>query len=100
LAATQPARDGATGNWLESLIDERLRADGTDLYHDLHSEVDRRLLARVLQHTGGNQLQAARILGITRGKLRGLLRALGINPREGPASGPEAWDSPEEPPTD
>ncbi|HSQ54546.1 MAG TPA: helix-turn-helix domain-containing protein, partial [Gemmata sp.] len=31
-----------------------------------------------LRHTGGNQLQAARILGITRGSLRTKIRALGI----------------------
>jgi two-component system, NtrC family, response regulator AtoC len=33
----------------------------------------------VLRHTGGNQLQAARILGITRGSLRTKIRALGIS---------------------
>ena len=37
------------------------------------------VLVRVLKHTGGNQLQAARILGITRGSLRTKIRALGIS---------------------
>jgi two-component system nitrogen regulation response regulator GlnG len=32
----------------------------------------------VLQHTGGNQVQAARLLGITRGSLRTKIRELGI----------------------
>ena len=32
----------------------------------------------MLQHTGGNQLQAAKILGITRGSLRTKIRDLGI----------------------
>jgi DNA-binding protein Fis len=32
----------------------------------------------VLRHTSGRQLQAAKILGITRGSLRTKLRALGI----------------------
>jgi len=32
----------------------------------------------VLQQTNGNQVQAARILGITRGSLRTKIRALGI----------------------
>ena len=36
------------------------------------------LLPRVLRHTGGNQLRAAKILGITRGSLRTKLRELGI----------------------
>jgi len=31
-----------------------------------------------LQHTGGTQLRAAKILGITRGSLRHKLRVLGI----------------------
>ena len=32
----------------------------------------------VLQHTGGNLRQSARLLGITRGSLRNKLRELGI----------------------
>ncbi len=40
--------------------------------------MERILLARVLQSTNGNQLQAAKILGITRGSLRNKLRDLGI----------------------
>ncbi|HLJ93694.1 MAG TPA: helix-turn-helix domain-containing protein, partial [Gemmataceae bacterium] len=39
----------------------------------------RLLLTRVLQHTNGNQLQAAKVLGITRGSLRTKLRELGIS---------------------
>ncbi len=35
-------------------------------------------MTKVLQHTGGNQLQAAKMLGITRGSLRNKLRELGI----------------------
>ncbi len=41
--------------------------------------MEREVLVRVLQHTDGNQLQAARILGITRGSLRNKIRALGIS---------------------
>ncbi len=40
--------------------------------------LERHLLRRVLEHTGGNQVKAARILGITRGSLRTKIRALGI----------------------
>jgi two-component system nitrogen regulation response regulator GlnG len=40
--------------------------------------MEREVLVRVLRHTGGNQLQAARILGITRGSLRTKIRTLGI----------------------
>ena len=37
--------------------------------------MEREVLVRVLRHTDGNQLQAARILGITRGSLRNKIRA-------------------------
>jgi two-component system nitrogen regulation response regulator GlnG len=50
---------------------------------NLHAEtlefVERYLLRRVLDQSGGNQSQAARILGITRGSLRNKIRALGIS---------------------
>ena len=45
----------------------------------LQRKLDRLLLLRVLQHTGGNQLQAAKLLGITRGSVRTKLRELGIS---------------------
>ena len=41
--------------------------------------MERSLVTRVLRHTGGNQLQAAKILGITRGSLRTKIRTLGIS---------------------
>lgn len=40
--------------------------------------MERSLVTRVLRHTGGNQLQAAKLLGITRGSLRTKIRTLGI----------------------
>ena len=40
--------------------------------------MERSLLTRVLRHTGGNQVQAAKLLGITRGSLRTKIRTLGI----------------------
>ncbi len=40
--------------------------------------MERQLLTRVLHHTGGKQLQAAHILGITRSSVRHKLRVLGI----------------------
>ena len=40
--------------------------------------LERILLPRVLRHTNGNQLRAAKMLGITRGSLRTKLRELGL----------------------
>ena len=49
---------------------------------NLHAQtlefVERYLLRRVLEQTEGNQSQASRILGITRGSLRNKIRSLGI----------------------
>jgi two-component system nitrogen regulation response regulator GlnG len=82
-ATEQTADDAATFTAvsepaLEEFIDEQLNAGTNDLYAIVLRRVDRLLLARVLRHTHGNQLQAAKLLGITRGSLRTKLRELGI----------------------
>jgi DNA-binding NtrC family response regulator len=64
---------------LEAFISERLVPDTTDLYAETHRQVDRLLLVRVLEFTGGNQHQAARLLGIARQTLRIKLRDLGLS---------------------
>jgi two-component system nitrogen regulation response regulator GlnG len=64
---------------LGQLIDEQIKAGSENLYQDAVRRLDRLLLCRVLKHTDGNQLRAAKILGITRGSLRTKLRDLGIS---------------------
>jgi two-component system nitrogen regulation response regulator GlnG len=64
---------------LEALITQRLTPDAQDLYADVHRQVDQVLLPRVLEFTGGNQYQAARLLGIARQTLRQKLRDLGLH---------------------
>jgi two-component system nitrogen regulation response regulator GlnG len=64
---------------LGQFIEDRLRQGGENLYEESLRRLERLLLTRVLQQTGGNQLQAARILGITRGSLRTKIRDLGIS---------------------
>jgi two-component system nitrogen regulation response regulator GlnG len=64
---------------LEAFIRQRLAPDMQDLYADTHRQVDRLLLPRVLEYTGGNQYQAARLLGIARQTLRQKLRDLGLH---------------------
>jgi DNA-binding NtrC family response regulator len=63
---------------LEAFIRQRLAPDVQDLYADTHRQVDRLLLPCVLDYTGGNQHQAARLLGIARQTLRQKLRDLGL----------------------
>src|SRR5262249_29159716 len=63
---------------LEMSIRLDCSSDQGDLYAEVHRQVDRVLLARVLEETGGNQNQAARRLGIARETLRRRLRELGL----------------------
>jgi DNA-binding NtrC family response regulator len=63
---------------LEAFIEARLQAGTQELYAEALERLERLLVTRVLRQTGGNQLQAAKILGITRGSLRTKIRDLGI----------------------
>jgi two-component system nitrogen regulation response regulator GlnG len=63
---------------LERFIDDRVRSGSQDLYSETLALMERQLITRVLARTSGNQLQAAAILGITRGSLRKKIRTLGI----------------------
>ncbi|HBI43443.1 MAG TPA: Fis family transcriptional regulator, partial [Planctomycetales bacterium] len=63
---------------LERYIDARLALGAEDLYAEAVRRLERILLPRVLRHTNGNQLRAAKLLGITRGSLRTKLRELGL----------------------
>jgi DNA-binding protein Fis len=57
----------------------RLGPDARELYAAIHGELDRQLLPRVLEFTGGNQHLAALLLGIARQTLRAKLRDLGLH---------------------
>jgi len=59
-------------------IQERLQAESHDLYAESITLLERHLLTEVLRHTAGNQVQAAKILGITRNSLRHKIRTLDI----------------------
>jgi two-component system nitrogen regulation response regulator GlnG len=71
------ADDRSLVQW-DEFIRRRLRENSTNLYAEALELLERRLLKLVLRQTGGNQLQAAHILGVTRGTLRNKLKALGI----------------------
>ncbi len=75
---------------LLKFVDQRLAAGTENLYEETIRRAEGLLLPRVLQHTGGNQLQAAKILGITRGSLRNKLRQLGITIAKTVEGGDEA----------
>lgn len=72
---TAPGFSGALDAWLKVTP-----ARQGQLYHDALAEFERPLLAHALAETGGNQLRAARLLGINRNTLRKRLTELAIDP--------------------
>jgi DNA-binding NtrC family response regulator len=78
LAVAAPAAGSASTLDLDAMILANLAPDTDDLYGRIHREVDRLLLARVLEYTTGNHRHAARLLGIARQTMRTKLQALGM----------------------
>ena len=74
-AASRPGEDLG----FAAYIGQRLGSDARDLYAEVHRQLDRVLLPRVMEYTNGNQHQAARLLGIARQTLRLKLRDLGLH---------------------
>jgi two-component system nitrogen regulation response regulator GlnG len=72
---------------LQRFVRGRVQAGSQDVYAESLAVVERQLLTQVLRHTEGNQVQAAKILGITRNSLRFKLRALGISVERSVCSG-------------
>jgi two-component system nitrogen regulation response regulator GlnG len=75
------------------LLVERLsRARSGRIYREALELLERPLLGYVLAMTGGNQLRAARVLGLNRNTLRKRCRELHLalprEPRRAPAAGP------------
>jgi len=63
---------------IDAFIRAQLVSGSGDVYATVHREVDRRLLARALEFTGGNHREAARLLGISRQTMRVRMRSLGL----------------------
>ena len=69
---------------LPSLVSEAAAAvDGRRLYRSVMARVELPLLRHALELCGGNQLKAAKLLGINRNTLRKRLRLLGLLPVTG-----------------
>ena len=77
VTAPPPATPAGGFDW-DAFVAGRIAAGSTEVYAESLERMEREVLVRVLKHTGGNQLQAAKLLGITRGSLRTKIRALGI----------------------
>jgi two-component system, NtrC family, response regulator AtoC len=68
---------GPSFDW-NIFVQDRVLAGSKNLYAEALALMEREILTRVLRRTQGNQLQAANILGITRGTLRTKLKQLHI----------------------
>ena len=74
--ASSTPPDGALD--IERFIDEHLTPETSNLYAEIHRELDRTLMTRVLKYTKGNHRHAARLLGISRQTVRVKLRAANL----------------------
>jgi DNA-binding NtrC family response regulator len=76
----KPDGEGAAaGLNFQAFIRERMAAGSTELHTEAHLELDLLLFPLVLRTTDGNQLQAAKILGIARQTFRNRFRELRLN---------------------
>lgn len=73
---------------MRSYVRAGLEAGSCNLHGSVVGAVERPLITMALQHTGGNQLRAASLLGLNRNTLRKRIRELHITvPRPGSRSG-------------
>ena len=63
---------------LPTLVREMATSENGKLYRSIMARVELPLLRQALELAGGNQLKAARLLGINRNTLRKRLRLLGL----------------------
>jgi two-component system nitrogen regulation response regulator GlnG len=63
---------------LPTLVREAAASENGKLYRSVMARIERPLLRQALDLAGGNQLKAARLLGINRNTLRKRLRLLGL----------------------
>ncbi len=63
---------------LPSFVREAALAESGRLYRSVMTRIELPLLRQALELSGGNQLKAARLLGINRNTLRKRLRLLGL----------------------
>jgi DNA-binding NtrC family response regulator len=77
LSGTAPVEGDVGGN-IARAVQAALASGQADLHQSLHETLDRELLRAILAECQGNQVQAARRLGISRNGLRAKMRALGL----------------------
>src|SRR5947208_7569515 len=76
------------GDTVPLLVERLSRARPGRIYREALELLERPLLEHVLAMTGGNQLRAARVLGLNRNTLRKRCRELRLAPPRGPRHAP------------
>ncbi|TWT66729.1 Nitrogen assimilation regulatory protein [Posidoniimonas polymericola] len=77
-ASSEDEAEDFAESGFRDFIRSRIAVGTGDLYAETLAEMEKELLTLVLTHTSGNQSEASRILGITRGSLRNKIRSNGI----------------------
>ena len=80
-AECNPASDQHDAEDISKLIHRHLIGGSPTLYDDVIEEVERKLLAEMLEQCNGNQTETAKRLGITRTTVRSKVNKLGIGIR-------------------
>lgn len=77
---TTAASTAATSSWsaLAEFLDNALKSGETDIYRRALEHFDRNVLLKALAQSGGQQVKAATLLGLSRPTLRAKLRAAGL----------------------
>jgi two-component system nitrogen regulation response regulator GlnG len=78
IQGNQPPAPPSGAGTVEELVKDLLARGEEDIYAQVTQVTDRAVLETVLQHTGGNQVMASQLLGISRTTLRAKLLALGL----------------------
>ena len=73
-----PETPTAAGFDWDDFVQTRLREGSQNVYGEALERMERAVITRVLQEVDGNQLRAARLLGIARNSLRTKMKTLGI----------------------
>lgn len=78
-ASTSEQSTHATGefNW-DEFITQKVESGSHSIYNDAITLTEKQIISRILNHTGGNQVQASELLGITRTTLRNKIKQHGI----------------------
>jgi len=70
------------GHKIMELDDSIYKEKQGRLYQFVLESIEKPLIERALERTYGNQLKAAKILGINRNTMRAKIKKLGINPNQ------------------